>query len=125
MGAKSKFRITNEIRAILLSNPKIVALIGNRIFPLVAPEGTTGDFIAYQRDEYSIDRTKMGIASQKCRVFINAVSEDYDRSQDLAVLIHETLEGIYTTPDMTIYLEDSTEDYEDKKNIQILSFLIE
>lgn len=123
--ASNKFGITNEIRAILLENPVVSAVVGDKIFPLVAPKDTTGDFIIYQRDEYSIDRAKMGMVTQKCRVYINAVSEDYDRGQQLAAAIFEALEGDFTEPDMRIRLEDSTEDYEAGKYIQILLFSIE
>lgn len=123
--ASNKFSITNEIRAILLENPAVSAVVGDKIFPLVAPKDTTGDFIIYQRDEYSIDRAKMGMITQKCRVYINAVSEDYDRGQQLAAAIFEALEGNFTEPDMRIQLVDSTEDYEAGKYIQILLFSIE
>lgn len=123
--AGNKFSITNEVRAILLADPAVSALVGDKITPLVASKDTVGDFIIYQRDEYSIDRAKMGMVTQKCRVYINAVSEDYDRGLELAAAIFEALEGDFTKPDMRIRLEDSTEDYEDGKYIQVLLFSIE
>lgn len=123
--ANNKFSITNEVRAILLEAPAVSAAVSDKVFPLVAPKDTAGDFIIYQRDEYSIDRAKMGMVTQKCRVYINAVSEDYDRGQQLAAAIFEALEGDFIEPDMRIRLEDSTEDYEAGKYIQILLFSIE
>ncbi|WP_106831164.1 tail completion protein gp17 [Parabacteroides pacaensis] len=125
MRGESKFKITNVVREILLDTPEIVALVEDKVFPLIASKNTKGDFIIYQRDEYSVDRTKMGVTSQKCRVYVNAVSEDYDRGQNLAGLIYEALEGDFLEPDMRIRLEDSTEDYEDGKYIQVLLFSIE
>lgn len=123
--ASSKFKVTKEIRAILLSDPAITSIIGDRIFPIVADKNTEGDFIIYQREKYSKKRTKMGVYQQECLVYVNAVSEDYDRSQELAELINESLEGVFTDPDMDIKLEDSSEDYEAGKYIQILLFSIE
>lgn len=123
--ADSKFKITSVIRAILLDNSCVVSSIGDNIFPLFAPEGTQGDFILYKRDKYSKEYTKMGIYQQKCEVYINIISEDYDRSQELAELIDQTLEGTYSDPKMTIKLLDSTEDYEDGKYIQVLLFSID
>lgn len=121
----SKFKITNEIRDILLNDDGVVSMVGDNIFPLNADKDTEGDFIIYMRDEYSIDRSKMGIVSQKCNVYINAVSSSYNRSQDIAVLIFEALEGDFESPNMRIRLEDSTEDYADGKYIQVLLFSIQ
>lgn len=65
----------------------------------------------------------MGLFSQQCRVFINVVSDNYDRSQDIAELILGVLEGDRSNG-LRIRLKDSTEDYEDKKFIQVLLFEI-
>lgn len=118
------FKITTEVRTILLEKPEIVSLIEDKIFPVVAPEETEGDFITYQRDGYKQVYTKMGIADQVPYVNVAAVSSDYDRSQELASLIYDTLSGEFSNPDMYIQLEDSTEDFIDNKFIQVLQFSI-
>ena len=66
----------------------------------------------------------MGITTQVCKVYINVVSSDYDRGQDIAELIFGILQGDYSDG-MKIQLVDSTEDYADKKYIQVLLFSIE
>ena len=38
------FKITTEVRALLLDNPNIVSLIEDKIFPVIAPESTEGVF---------------------------------------------------------------------------------
>ena len=124
MSAESKFKITTKVRAALLNTPAISAMVGTQVFPIVAPKDTPGDFIIYQRDEYSKDYTKMGISSQRCRVYVNAISEDYDSSQELAYQINEALEGKHTDMNMDIKLIDSTEDFEDGKYLQVLLFEI-
>lgn len=118
------FGITKEIRSILLNSGDITSIIGDKVFPLIAPENTNGDYIVYQRDGYKQDYTKMGVASQSPIVFVTAVSEDYDRSNQLAGIIYETLSGDFKDPDISISLEDSTEDFIDKKYIQVLDFII-
>lgn len=123
--ADHKFKITTAIRSLLLDSPNVAALVGRSVFPILAEKGTEGDFITYQRDGYFIERSGMGIVRQMCKVFVSAVSADYERSVALAELIFETLEGSYTEPDMTIRLEDSTEEAVDGKYIQILLFSIE
>ena len=125
MSAESKFKVTTKVRKRLLDKAEITALVGTKIFPVVAPKDTEGDFIIYQRDEYSKDRTKMGIASQRCRVYVNAISEDYDRSQEIAYQINEGLEGKHLKLNMDVKLIDSTEDFEDGKYIQVLLFEID
>lgn len=125
----SRFKITTPIREILLNNPKIVEMVGENIFPIVAPKDTAGDFIIYQRDGYTKASTKMGVYKQVPAVYINAISDNYDRSQDLAELIYSSLEGTFSNPSMKITLVDSTEEFakefESEKYIQVLLFEVE
>lgn len=118
------FKVTTEVRAILLCSEEIEISIGENIFPIIAPENTEGDFILYQRDGFKQETTKFGVSSQTPLVNVTAISENYDRSQDLACLIYDTLSGSFTNPDITIQLEDSTEDFIDNKYIQVLQFSI-
>lgn len=112
------FAITSTLRSLMLQDKNIEQMVDNKIFPLQAPLNTEGDFILYQRDGYATSETKMGIFQREPLVFINVVSDDYDRSQELAGLVHDCLVGNYDT--MQISLEDSTEDITDKKFIQVL-----
>ena len=118
------FKITAEIQSLLLQNEEIKALVGNRVFPIMAPEGTDGDFIVYQRVGLKQEYTQMGVASQTAVIYVTAVSDSYVRNNSLASLIYDTLSGDYKDPDMRIQLEDSTEDFIDKKFIQVLQFSI-
>ena len=118
------FGITKEIRGILLSSEGIVSFVGDNIFPLIAPEGTEGDYITYQRDEFSQSYTKMGVAEQRVIINIIAVSSDYERSNSIAALIYDTLSGRFRNPDISVQLEDCTEDFMDDKFIQVLQFSI-
>lgn len=117
-------KITTEVRAILLDSEEIKAYVGEKIFPIIAPENTDGDFIVYQRDGCKQDTTKFGVASQTPLVNVTVISEDYDRGQGLASLIYDALSGDFTNPDIYIQLEDSTEDFIDNKYIQVLQFSI-
>lgn len=71
---QTKFSVCTLIRERLLSDEKLKELVGNKIFPIIAPESTEGNYIVYVRDEYSIDRTKTGIVFHNCIVFISCVS---------------------------------------------------
>lgn len=45
-----KWKIGNDVRNILLEDPDITAMVGTKIFPLIAPENTVGDFLIYMRE---------------------------------------------------------------------------
>lgn len=126
---QTKFSVCTLIRERLLADEKIKELVGNKIFPIIAPESTEGNYIVYVRDEYSIDRTKTGIAFHNCIVFISCVSSSYDESQEIADAVFQCLDGKYRINTEqhninAIELVDSTEDYDGDVYIQTLSFLI-
>ena len=126
--AKSKFRIGTVIRKILIDNEDVKQLVGDKIFPLVAPQSTEGDLIVYYRDEYSKDYTKMGVYNDNCKVYVTIVSDSYDRSQEIAEAVNNALEGTFfqnTDNQIQVRLSDLTEDYADNKYIQVLLFEIQ
>lgn len=126
---QTKFSVCTLIRERLLADEKIKELVGTQIYPIIAPEGTTNNYIVYVRDEYSIDRTKTGIAFHNCIVFISCVSSSYDESQKIADAVFQCLDGKYKINTEqhninAIEMVDSTEDYNGDCFIQTLSFSI-
>lgn len=120
----SHYEASKEIRGVLLDDASIVEAVGDNVFPLVADEGTEGDYITLQRDGFIQDTTKMGVARRDPYVYVCVVSADSQRSQDIAGLVVKALEGRYTDPKMEIRLEDDTEEYEAGKYIQVMKFLV-
>lgn len=120
----SPFKVTNELRELLLGNPDITALVGENIYPIIAPADTTGNFIVYQRDGYKEQGTKTGVAWRRPLVNIACVSSNYEDSQNIARLVCDCLCGDFEEPYMHIELEDSTEDFDSKKYIQLIQFSI-
>lgn len=59
----NKFKVTTEVRTILQDSLGIKTMVGDKIFPLVAPNGTEGDFIIYQRDGFKQEYTKMAVTN--------------------------------------------------------------
>lgn len=126
---QTKFSVCTLIREKLLADEKIKELVGTQIYPIVAPENTQGSYIVYVRDEYSIDRTKVGITFHNCIVFISCVSSSYDESQLIADAVFQCLDGKYKINTKAhninaIEMIDSTEDYDGDVYIQTLSFSI-
>lgn len=126
MSSLNKFKITTTIREMLIADPNVKEMVDDKIFPLIAVKDTIGDFITYQRDAYTKNRDKMGVNAQDCYIWINAISDKYDRSQELACRIDDCLDGTYTFNGSTlqIWLDDSTEVFEDGKYIQVLLYAI-
>lgn len=123
--AENKFKSTTIMRSLLLDDSRITDIVAKKIYPIMAPKDTEGDFIIYKRDEYSKEYNKMSVTSQKCRVFFNVISASYDKSQHIAFLLDDRLSGYWERYNLEIKLVDSTEEYEDGKYIQILLFEIE
>lgn len=120
-----KFLAIQNVVAILSNSPEIQALVGDKIFPLVAPVDTHGDFIAYQRDGYKREDSKMGVAVQRSIFLITVVSDTHERSLVIADAVYDALEGDHSEYDMRIRMENYGEDYIDRKFIQVLQFYFE
>lgn len=121
-----KWYIGNVVRDILLAESGVTAQVGANVYPLVAPEGTDGDFIVYSRQKYSKHNTKVGVYEDECILAVIAVSDNYDNSVALAAKIDNALTGQHTIEGtkIEIFLQDSTEEFSENKFIQTLLFLI-
>lgn len=122
-----KWHIGNDIRDILLSDSGVTAQVGQHIYPIIAAEGTDGDFIVYSRQEYSKNSVKQGVYEDNCVVAVVAISDSYDRAVDLADNIDLALTGTHTNTNgdsFEIVLQDSSETFEDFKYIETLLFRI-
>lgn len=124
----SKFSITTDIRKLLINDSNLKLLIGNKIYPLFAPDNTTGDFIIYYRDEYTKEYATRGIiTNESCKIWVAIVSDNYDKSIQIVELVNSIIDGYHNDKMGNEYqcrLADSTEDSADKKYIQILVFAI-
>ena len=87
----SHYEASTAIREILLADPSIVEVLGDKIFPLIADEGTDGDYVTLQRDGFVQGVTKMGIARRDPYVYVCVVSADSQRSQDIATVSYTHL----------------------------------
>ena len=123
LNSYQKWFIGNDIRDILLADSEVFGQVGNHIYPLIAPEKTTGDFIVYIRQKYSKDMVKAGVYSDVCEVAVVAISDNYDNAIALASKIDNALVGTHTNEKgerIDILLADSTETYDDNKYIETL-----
>lgn len=126
---QTKFAVCTLLRELLLKDEEVSKYVKNQVYPIIAPENTSGNYIVYIRDEYSIERTKQGIYNQNCIVYISCVSTSYDTSQEIADAVFKCLDNKYNISNDKQYIEsiemiDSTEDYDGDVFIQTLQFKI-
>ena len=122
-----KWYIGNDIRNLLLADEEVAAQVGNHIYPIVAAEGTDGDFIVYSRQKYAKSYTKMGVYQDECQVAVVAISDNYDNAIALASKIDNALTGQQVVGDgirIKLDLVDSMETFDDNKFIETLLFEI-
>lgn len=124
--ADEKITAIRAVTAILSNDGTVKSLgVGQKIFPIVAPEGTDGDFLTYRRDGYERADSKMGAAVQRSVICIEAGSADYDRSLALAEAVCAALEGEHPNEGLRVAMKDYSEKYADKRFIQVLKFSIQ
>lgn len=125
------YNATTLVRALLLSRGEIQSLVGQKVFPVIAPDETEGDFITLTRVDYERDRSKQGIYSNVVVLEVAIVSDDYDRGVRLAEEVDNLLEvdGLLAFDPasrlLSVALISSSEDYQEYKYIQILNYEIQ
>lgn len=123
--ADKKFKAIKSVVSLLSEDSTIKSFVGSKIYSLIAPQDVEGDFIVLRRDGYARQDTKMGVSLQQSIFYVIAVSEDYDRSLDLAEAAYDSLEGDHSQVGLRIRIEDYAEEYVDQKFIQVLRFNVE
>lgn len=112
----------------MLSFDEIVELVGDDIYPCVAPEETEGPFYVYSRTEYSRKYEKFGLNGDTATILLRANSADYDTSVMMAEYADAILSGEHAADDgvkITFKLVDSREGFDDFKYYQDLFFTVE
>lgn len=125
--SNQKWAVGNDVRRILITDPDVVALVGQKIFPIVAPENIDGEFIVYQRDDYVKHSTKMGVFEDTCELSLRAVSDNYDKSIEIVSAIDNALTGVHLlTGNIRLQMDvtSSSEYYDDNKYVQKITFEI-
>lgn len=118
----------NDVRDILLQDSAITSMVGENIYPVIAPEGTKDPFILYQRDKYKVSYSKMGIVEEECHLMVTIVTDNYDEAIYLAFLVDGALEGNHQNDEtgcaFMAELYDSTEGFDDNKYFENLTYAI-
>lgn len=124
-----KWHAGDWMKQILLSSDKIVELVGDYVYPCVAPEYRDENFYVYSRTEYKREFVKLDTVIQEdtATILLRAVSDDYDTSLTMAELADEVLSGLHRNDDGVVIkfrLIDSKEGFDGFQYFQDLFFAV-
>lgn len=123
--ADKKFKAIRGILSLLSTDSTIRSYVEDKIYALIAPQDVEGDFLIIRRDGYRRQDTKMGVSLQASVFYVFVISDDYDRSLDIADKVYDVLDGHHQQHDFRIRMEDYAEEYIDQKFLQSLKFILE
>lgn len=121
--------ISKDIYTALTTNADLTAMINNRVFPIVAEEGTNYPFLTYNRTSISSNRTKCGIYEDTVNFSVNILTTDYLGGLDIGNLVRVaieknlicTIEGLQYRD---IQLVGATEQFTNEGYVQTLNFQV-
>lgn len=91
--------LASEIKAVAA----VAALIGDRVYPVAAPQTSANPFVTYRRTRGEVLYTQQGETNiQKAFFQISAVAQDYETAIALADAIRSGLSGKRALGDGTI-----------------------
>lgn len=82
------------IYSILSGNQEIKKMVGNNIYPVVAPLNTKNPYIVFKR-QISVQNDNKDSRYSIVSIELNVYSNNYQQSIQLAELVKNTLEDIY------------------------------
>lgn len=86
--------IRSALRAYLLADGSISALVGTRVYPMKMPQGVTSDSIVYQRvSNTGFHHMTGAVGLARPRLQIDCWSQSADRANALANLVKERIDG--------------------------------
>lgn len=115
----------------ILSNSKTIAdEVEDKIFPLVATEGTTFPFIVYKRNGINpLDVKGRMIIKESVNIQVLVASDNYNKAVEIADKVRSELEksrGMFLGIKIDkVTLLDADEDYTEDTHIQTLTFKID
>lgn len=104
------FKVGKELRTLLSNSGEVTKLVGSKVFPIVANEGTTFPFIVYRRTNYTPASNK-DFTNEIVGVEINILSQKYDEAVNIADVVATSLDRKETNFIEDIKITNISEDY--------------
>ena len=84
--------IGRHIASALGKSSAVTDIVGNRIYPIIMPQGTAYPFVQFETSTASPDYTKDGVAGDNHQIIVNCVAKTYWQSLELAEAVRSALE---------------------------------
>ncbi len=118
------FKIGSKIKEILTNNSEVIKYIKNKVFPIVANNGTDIPFVIYRRFNYEPQSNK-DYKGESAEFEVRVVANKYEDSVKIADAVGDALNDYKDNDVEQIRLITSNEDYIDEVFVQTLNFYIE
>ena len=107
----------------MLADAEIASLLGTKVYPSVAPEGTLSPFIVFMNEIRMIPAVpKWAFSEKNQKSYLKVVTDDYDTGLEIALAMRRVLQGKHGG--FTFEIMFSREYYMEKKFRQLLQFKI-
>lgn len=115
--------IGKHIYKLLSENEELKGHINDKVFPIIAEDGTTFPFVIYERNSIKGNYCKDGLIEDEVSFGIMVVSLSYLESIEIAQIIRKIFDKNKLLGDIyNCRLETINEDYRDNAYIQQLNF---
>lgn len=118
------FKIGSKIKEILTNDSEVTKYIKNKVFPIVANNGTDIPFVIYRRFNYEPQSNK-DYKGESAEFEVRVVANKYEDSVKIADAVGDALNDYKDNDVEQIRLITSNEDYIDEVFVQTLNFYIE
>ncbi len=118
------FKIGSKIKEILTNDSEVIKYINNKVFPIVANNGTDIPFVIYRRFNYEPQSNK-DYKGESAEFEVRVVANKYEDSVKIADAVGDALNDYKDNDVEQIRLITSNEDYLDEVFVQTLNFYIE
>lgn len=121
--ANSVIGIGAEIYALLTASEKLTAIVGEKIYPMIADEGTTFPFVVYQRSGTTAAGDKDG-SEERVTVAVTIAADNYRASVEAATAALDALQNHTTAHVEDIRLDSAAEAWYNDTFLQTLNFTL-
>ena len=118
------FKIGSKIKEILTNDSEVIKYIKNKVFPIVANNGTDIPFVIYRRFNYEPQSNK-DYKGESAEFEVRVVANKYEDSVKIADAVGDALNDYKDNDVEQIRLITSNEDYLDEVFVQTSNFYIE
>lgn len=122
--ANSVIGIGAEIYALLTASEKLTAIVGEKIYPMIADEGATFPFIVYQRSGTAAAGDKDG-SEQRVTMTVTIAADNYRTSVEAAAAALDALQNRRTARVDDVRLDSAAEAWYNDTFLQTLNFTLQ